>query len=1540
MRFETSVWASQPPKPSWLTSSETNWDESRRSLKTSGAGWLCCPFVAFCARRKREQRSIPLQPPQSPAFIPNLQPQKGRCAWGRRRTTPCKCAQAPNWPPPLYVTGAVLNLLGSSAPPSSIYMMDGARRLTAAALNRRRETTIWLLLSEEEYARLLDPVVVASLRQQLAALRWFGSYQSIPLAGLQGERSLNRFGLMDLSLLRDQRVMDFGCNTGQSCLMALQAGAQEAIGIEGMADTWQCAEQIGQLAGFQNLRYLNVDFNALDFDALIDQQCPEPPDYSFFFSVYRTKELTQRDRLFRYIVDKTRKGIFFEGHAHPKIDTLEYYDWLFDSFGLGHRFLGHSEGELRPLFFLDLSIEKRKPHATSTASGILVSRRTGETVSQPSQEQAAPRLLSPCVPPWQSSEAEPASFLPKHQTPTSGVGRYRVSAIVSTYKSGRFIEGRLKDLLAQTLGDQLEIVVVDSGSPENEGAIVRRYQQQHPNIQYVRTEQRENLYQAWNRGIRASSGEYLTNANTDDRLRPDALEVLAGELDRYPAIGLVYADFWITGFENQVFGSHICTGYSSKPDYQPNLMLAGCHMGPQPMWRRSIHGEIGYFDESFCAAGDYEFWCRLALRHPMKHVREFLGLYLHNGDGVSNGNLQRSWAEAQRVQDMYRHRFPLPPANLPTGFYCREAVRSGRYVNIGMVTFNRLEFTKQAIEAVVRLTDFPYTLTAVDNCSQDGTQEYLKELKRGGALKNLILLDENIGIARASNLAWQQEPEADYYLKLDNDIVLQKPGWLNRLVGTADSVPELAALAYNFEPESYPLETIQGCRIQPKRKANLGGACYLIPKRAHEALGYWCEDYGLYGEEDHDHSVRLRLAGFLNAYMEDEEIGIHLPGGRAGKIDPVSHQTEDSNEQRLHFDYRAWKDQLRHQLKASGGIFERNQSAYAQGLRSLYVPRGVFLGKIGNDIQVFDQQDSLSVLALSGRMPPEYQAEISRWLQAQSFAASAVELACEHGKELLRVKKKMPSQSPQQQALQFCQAGEQLLKDGNHEAALAKFDLAARTASGILGVEYARAICLERLKRYAEAETALSSELQLQPEHAEGADLLKKVKHYRRIQLATEGRVVARSERVRVAVVSFDEIHTNCARLRLLEPLLRLPEIELSWAVHIANRQGLIDIEAIKNADLVVIQRMFPSPGTESSLAGILKIGTPIVYEVDDLLLEMPQGNSNREFAMQCRPFILDTMRKAAAVTVSTEALKAELLRWNSNIYVLPNLIDEQRWARSQAPHAGPVVVGFTGTNTHGDDLRMIEEALLRISQKHGPAVRFQFMGCVTERLARLSGAKVVEFMPDYESFVTALQTTPMDVAVVSLEDNLFNRCKSNIKWLEYSAGGIAGVYSDMPPYNRCIRHGQTGLLAGNRVQDWVEAIDALIGNTALRLSMAQEARQEVLSSYTLASPKVQLFADAYRAILRRPRRMDAVPGPWCPPAESTSRRIQIRGVSMDAAVAQEPNLAGVVERVNRALNLGRTQMASRIVQKELAHRSESGEILALLEEPQLTPVS
>jgi SAM-dependent methyltransferase len=247
----------------------------------------------------------------------------------------------------------VLNLLGASVPGGSLYMMDGARRIAASALAHKKKIDIILLVAEKEYAGLLKKGIVNQLRKRIRELGWFHGYQSFPLIGLKGERSTRRFELMDMSLLRDQVVYDFGCNLGQSCLKAVMAGAKKAVGFDVMADSLETAETINTLSGFKNLRYFRVDFNHPRLEETIDRQFPEPCDYSFFFSVYRTKELIQRDRLFRYIINKSRKGIFFEGHAHPRIDTIEYYDWLFDTFQMQYQFLGYSEGDVRPLFFLN-----------------------------------------------------------------------------------------------------------------------------------------------------------------------------------------------------------------------------------------------------------------------------------------------------------------------------------------------------------------------------------------------------------------------------------------------------------------------------------------------------------------------------------------------------------------------------------------------------------------------------------------------------------------------------------------------------------------------------------------------------------------------------------------------------------------------------------------------------------------------------------------------------------------------------------------------------------------------------------------------------------------------------------------------------------------------------------------------------------------------------------------------------------------------------------------------------------------------------------
>ena len=89
------------------------------------------------------------------------------------------------------------------------------------------------------------------------------------------------------------------------------------------------------------------------------------------------------------------------------------------------------------------------------------------------------------------------------------------------------MRGCLEDLENQTMRDRMEVVIVDSASPEAERAIVEEFQKKFDNIRYIRTEQRETLYSAWNRAVKVARGEYLTNANTDDRHAPEALAQLS-----------------------------------------------------------------------------------------------------------------------------------------------------------------------------------------------------------------------------------------------------------------------------------------------------------------------------------------------------------------------------------------------------------------------------------------------------------------------------------------------------------------------------------------------------------------------------------------------------------------------------------------------------------------------------------------------------------------------------------------------------------------------------------------------------------------------------------------------------------------------------------------------------------------------------------------------------------------------------------------------------------------------------------------------------
>jgi len=448
---------------------------------------------------------------------------------------------------------------------------------------------------------------------------------------------------------------------------------------------------------------------------------------------------------------------------------------------------------------------------------------------------------------------------------------YLVTAIVSTYSSERFIRGCIEGLLNQSLRKALEIIVIDSCSPQNEETIIREYQKTHSNIVYIKTPHREPLYTAWNRGIRAARGKFIINANTDDRLRHDAYEMMASKLEAHPEIALVYGDFLITHFENQTMDRHLRTGYCTPPTYEPDIMMNACHMGPQPMWRKSIHAEIGLFDDSLKSAGDYEFWCRISTRYPMKHMPTFLGLYLHNYGGIANSNETLSRMETIEVQARYKSFLPLSRTTINMSNhlqYSGDIAQTIKFAHLCMIAQGDLTMIKQTLESILLTTCYPHYLTVIASKNDAEICSYLSTKKSDGIIHHLLILPEAQIESSAINIGWLIERNAEYFVLIEENPIFSDREWLTEMIWVMNKIKSLYALAYGFTDISDPITSLQRRQIRIKKRGALENGCIMIPRRAMHQFGYLNEMFTP-KKAIADYCHRLRLYNKKCAYVNN-----------------------------------------------------------------------------------------------------------------------------------------------------------------------------------------------------------------------------------------------------------------------------------------------------------------------------------------------------------------------------------------------------------------------------------------------------------------------------------------------------------------------------------------------------------------------------------------------------------------------------------------------------------------------------------------------
>ena len=217
---------------------------------------------------------------------------------------------------------------------------------------------------------------------------------------------------------------------------------------------------------------------------------------------------------------------------------------------------------------------------------------------------------------------------------------YAVTAIVSTYSSEAFMRQCLMDLEAQTISKELEIIVVDANSPESEARIVKDFQAQYTNIRYLKTKDRIKIYTAWNVAMYLASGQKIAPFSTNDRLKPNAYFQLAQALDSHPQVDMVYGDTLLTSQPHQEFDSYTPSKASNGAYHWENpafpRILYECQVGPHPMWRKSLHHSIGYFDERYKAISDQDYFIRTAYFSKILHIPVVTGMQWISESSISS----------------------------------------------------------------------------------------------------------------------------------------------------------------------------------------------------------------------------------------------------------------------------------------------------------------------------------------------------------------------------------------------------------------------------------------------------------------------------------------------------------------------------------------------------------------------------------------------------------------------------------------------------------------------------------------------------------------------------------------------------------------------------------------------------------------------------------------------------------------------------------------------------------------------------------------
>lgn len=213
------------------------------------------------------------------------------------------------------------------------------------------------------------------------------------------------------------------------------------------------------------------------------------------------------------------------------------------------------------------------------------------------------------------------------------------SIIVATFNVADTLADTIDSVLAQGRTD-VELIIVDGNSSDGTVELIRSYGDR---VAWWISEPDNGIYNAWNKGLRAATGRYLSFVGADDVMLPGALNSYARLAAASPE-----AEFLSARVQ---YGDHQNARIIGRPwDWHKfRHYMTVAHVGS--MHRRTLFDRIGAYDESFAITGDYELLLRAGANLKTAYMSE---ITMRMGvDGISSGRGAKVFDEAARAKTMH-----------------------------------------------------------------------------------------------------------------------------------------------------------------------------------------------------------------------------------------------------------------------------------------------------------------------------------------------------------------------------------------------------------------------------------------------------------------------------------------------------------------------------------------------------------------------------------------------------------------------------------------------------------------------------------------------------------------------------------------------------------------------------------------------------------------------------------------------------------------------------------------------------------------------